>query len=359
MSSILDLERIPYKYFDLLPAYEILSEKYIFKGDFEEDFISKFTTHRGIREAFIKTNKIPYQCKFGIVKTGAFLTAGIKRGEVVCISYEEDGLSFRFSNARNVIPYFLVGGEEFTREYSDRNAHNVLQKRTNDFIPEIPPCIPGTYSLSNLAGHVALIPERLFQAPSQILRQVSADASFPLSEPFIQSRLGATLVHLNCVVRCKIKHRAKVKTSIVLNSSYSYGEFLEGITNLLFPPSRFMLDLHNIPVQANSHKTLGEFPVPFPDMVPTDTGASIFFRKTKILGKILKEREIKGQFHCSVVLSPPNKRKSDIDNYTKVCLDFCQRSGIIENDNLCKMLLVVYGSKDAAPLGARLTLTPV
>ena len=70
----------------------------------------------------------------------------------------------------------------------------------------------------------------------------------------------------------------------------------------------------------------------------------------------LKTRRIEGPFSCSITLHAPDKRRSDIDNRTKVCLDFCERMRIIENDYLCKKLSVVYGSKEDAPLGTRLHL---
>jgi crossover junction endodeoxyribonuclease RusA len=72
----------------------------------------------------------------------------------------------------------------------------------------------------------------------------------------------------------------------------------------------------------------------------------------------LKEREILGEFCCSIVLWPPDKRKRDIDNFSKPALDFLQHMQIIENDYLCRLLLITYGMENTAPLGLRVTLTP-
>lgn len=71
-----------------------------------------------------------------------------------------------------------------------------------------------------------------------------------------------------------------------------------------------------------------------------------------------KIREIKGEFSLSLILNPPTKRLSDIDNFTKAPMDFLQRMAIIENDNLCRTLIVTYGDKSSAPLGVRLTVSP-
>ena len=70
--------------------------------------------------------------------------------------------------------------------------------------------------------------------------------------------------------------------------------------------------------------------------------------------KAAKPLKIKGNFSASIVLCPPDKRLSDIDNRVKVLLDAAQKYDLIENDHLCRELHVSYG---IAPLGARLRLT--
>ena len=74
--------------------------------------------------------------------------------------------------------------------------------------------------------------------------------------------------------------------------------------------------------------------------------------------KSARKIQIKGYFHTHIILNPPTKRHSDVDNFTKATLDAAQKFGLIENDHLCRRLLVEYGDAKTAPLGLRLTLTP-
>lgn len=67
---------------------------------------------------------------------------------------------------------------------------------------------------------------------------------------------------------------------------------------------------------------------------------------------------IEGEFSASIVLNPPDKRKIDVDNRVKVLLDLAERSGLIENDNLCRLLVVSYGENKEFGM-ARLTLSPM
>lgn len=71
------------------------------------------------------------------------------------------------------------------------------------------------------------------------------------------------------------------------------------------------------------------------------------------LVKLGKHQQIKGEFSATIVLIPPDKRPIDIDNRVKVLLDLAERMQLIENDNLCRLLVVVYGEGD---IGAKLTL---
>ena len=65
--------------------------------------------------------------------------------------------------------------------------------------------------------------------------------------------------------------------------------------------------------------------------------------------KLAKCKKIQGEFSASIVLNPPNKRKFDIDNYVKGILDLAQKYELIENDHLCRLLVVSYGKIDATP----------
>lgn len=67
---------------------------------------------------------------------------------------------------------------------------------------------------------------------------------------------------------------------------------------------------------------------------------------------------IEGEFSANIVLNPPDKRKIDADNRVKALLDLAEKTGLIENDHLCRLLVVSYG--EDKPMGmARLTLSPM
>lgn len=57
-----------------------------------------------------------------------------------------------------------------------------------------------------------------------------------------------------------------------------------------------------------------------------------------------------GRFCVEIVVDQRrwNKRKSDVDNRIKPVMDFLQRAGVIENDNLCSEVKAWWG---AAPTG--------
>lgn len=72
--------------------------------------------------------------------------------------------------------------------------------------------------------------------------------------------------------------------------------------------------------------------------------------------KVNQAKRIDGEFSATLILNPPDKRRIDIDNRIKAVLDLAQSLNLIENDHLCRRLLVEYGSdKDATP-GASLIL---
>jgi len=69
--------------------------------------------------------------------------------------------------------------------------------------------------------------------------------------------------------------------------------------------------------------------------------------------KLGKHQKICGQFSATIILNPPDKRRIDIDNRVKVLLDLAEKTGLIENDRFCRLLIVSYGEDDP---GARLML---
>jgi Holliday junction resolvase RusA-like endonuclease len=74
--------------------------------------------------------------------------------------------------------------------------------------------------------------------------------------------------------------------------------------------------------------------------------------------KAAKLPPLKGWFGATIMLTPPDKRKRDVDNSTKVLLDLAQKLGLVENDHLCRLLVAFYGPEGGKP-GARLTLFPM
>ena len=68
---------------------------------------------------------------------------------------------------------------------------------------------------------------------------------------------------------------------------------------------------------------------------------------------------IKGVYSLHIIFHPPDKRRRDIGNLEKVCSDFIQSVGLIEDDHYCRELHLVYGSSNDAPYGARLTIESV
>src|SRR3974390_3849335 len=57
-----------------------------------------------------------------------------------------------------------------------------------------------------------------------------------------------------------------------------------------------------------------------------------------------KFEQILGEFSATIVLNPPDKRRIDLDGRIKAVLDVAQSTGLIENDYLCRRLVVSYGS---------------
>lgn len=70
-------------------------------------------------------------------------------------------------------------------------------------------------------------------------------------------------------------------------------------------------------------------------------------------------QNIHGEYHLEIFLSPPDKRQRDLGNMEKILSDFAQKAGVIDNDHLCRKLTIQYGSKEEAPLGARMIFNAV
>jgi crossover junction endodeoxyribonuclease RusA len=83
-----------------------------------------------------------------------------------------------------------------------------------------------------------------------------------------------------------------------------------------------------------------------------------WIKETGWVIKLAKCTKIIGPFSASIVLYPPDKRKIDIDNRIKVILDAAQKNDLIEDDSMCRLLLVSYGYDTATP-SALLTLKPM
>jgi crossover junction endodeoxyribonuclease RusA len=67
--------------------------------------------------------------------------------------------------------------------------------------------------------------------------------------------------------------------------------------------------------------------------------------------------KIKGPFMAKLILSPPDKRRRDLDNLVKPILDLAQSLQWIEDDSLCQDLQVKWDR--TLPVGAHLYLWPI
>lgn len=68
-------------------------------------------------------------------------------------------------------------------------------------------------------------------------------------------------------------------------------------------------------------------------------------------------KTIQGPFDAEILICPPRKR--DADNSAKALLDGAQSLGIIHNDSQARRVTQELVEKDRAPLGVRLTVTPL
>jgi Holliday junction resolvase RusA-like endonuclease len=81
-----------------------------------------------------------------------------------------------------------------------------------------------------------------------------------------------------------------------------------------------------------------------------------------VMNKIGPLRTIEGKFIAVIELHATGKKRktSDCDNLAKVCLDYAQRTRLIENDKFAQWVCIgwVDDLAIAPPYGARLTITP-
>lgn len=70
-------------------------------------------------------------------------------------------------------------------------------------------------------------------------------------------------------------------------------------------------------------------------------------------------KTIDGPFKAQVLLSRPDRRSRDSDNYLKAPLDFAQRVGIISNDCNSLESRAVWVTDEEAPEGMVLIIDPV
>src|SRR5512147_2723677 len=80
-----------------------------------------------------------------------------------------------------------------------------------------------------------------------------------------------------------------------------------------------------------------------------------WIKQASWIAKLGKHQPIKGEFSATIILNPPDKRRIDIDNRVKVLLDLAQKVSLIDDDCLCRLLVVSYGEGES---GAKLTLAP-
>jgi Holliday junction resolvase RusA-like endonuclease len=70
-------------------------------------------------------------------------------------------------------------------------------------------------------------------------------------------------------------------------------------------------------------------------------------------------KTIDGPFRATIIICPPTKRKLDLENRIKACLDAAQLFGIIKDDANCKRHTAWFGDPEEAPSGARLIIEPI
>lgn len=71
---------------------------------------------------------------------------------------------------------------------------------------------------------------------------------------------------------------------------------------------------------------------------------------------------IEGRFTVLIQINESMVRSNrDLDNFTKVLLDYCRRIELVKDDNLklCRSVTVRIDEETPPPLGCRVTLTPL
>lgn len=58
-----------------------------------------------------------------------------------------------------------------------------------------------------------------------------------------------------------------------------------------------------------------------------------------------------GSFHANIVLSPPDRRKRDLDGLAKAALDLLTKEGVIEDDSLARRLTLTWADGQPAKPG--------
>lgn len=67
-------------------------------------------------------------------------------------------------------------------------------------------------------------------------------------------------------------------------------------------------------------------------------------------------KTIEGPFSIRIMLSRPDKRSRDCDNYSKAPMDWLQRAAIIKNDSLSMETRIGWVTDEEAPAGMRLII---
>lgn len=68
-------------------------------------------------------------------------------------------------------------------------------------------------------------------------------------------------------------------------------------------------------------------------------------------------KTIEGPFKARIMLSRPDRRSRDCDNFIKVPIDWAQHAGIIKNDKNSLETRSGWVTDEEAPMGARLVIS--
>ena len=73
--------------------------------------------------------------------------------------------------------------------------------------------------------------------------------------------------------------------------------------------------------------------------------------------KAQKPTPIKGRFHFSMVVFPPDKRRRDLDNLLKAPLDLLKTHGVIEDDSLAQSVKAEWAPDSPMMIPAHVVVT--